>query len=73
MGLAHDRVILLGADSMQALAGDLNKHLGPVIVTKAGAKPKSSEEDWKGITVTEYAPLYKAFADAAREDMATIL
>jgi hypothetical protein len=70
MDLAHDRVRLLGSDSVQASAQELNRHLGAEIVTKSNAKPKLSAADWKRISVVEYAPIYKAFVEAARADLA---
>ena len=70
MDLAHDRVRLLGSDAVQTSAGALNWHLGAAIITKANAKPKLSEVDWNRISVTEYAPLYRAFTEAARDDLA---
>jgi len=70
MDLAHDRVRLLGSDSVQASARELNRHLGAEIMTKSNAQPKLSEDDWKRISVTEYAPIYRAFTEAARDDLA---
>ncbi len=49
---------------------ELTRHLGVEVVTKSNAKPKLSDADWKRISVTEYAPLYRAFLDAARGDLA---
>lgn len=70
MDLAHDRVMLLGSDVVQASAAALTRHLGVEIVTRSNKKPRLSDADWTRISITEYAPLYKAFIDAARDDLA---
>jgi hypothetical protein len=70
MELSCDRVRMLGADTLQEPARDLNRHCGVEIATKASARRKLSDEEWKRIVVTEYAPLYVAFIDATRRDLA---
>lgn len=69
MNIAHDRVMLLGADSVQPSAANLvlNCHQ---IAAKALITPKVSDEEWRGITITEYNQLHRAFLDAARGDLA---
>lgn len=69
MELAYDRVRLLGADVVQDSARELNHHLGAQVITKANAKPKLSEADWKRLSIAEYAALYRAFLAAARKDL----
>jgi hypothetical protein len=70
MDLAHDQVILLGVDAVQASAFDLVLHCHAEIAMKAGVRPKVSDEEWRRIAATEYKRLQRAFVDAARKDLA---
>lgn len=70
MDVAHDRVMLLGSDAVQASAQKLDLHCGVEIATKANFRPRLSSEEWTRIRITEYVPLSRAFMDAARDDLA---
>jgi len=70
MDFADDQVMLLGSDSVQAPAKELNRHIGEEIVTNAFKQPRLAIDEWKRRRVTEYAQRYKAFLDAARADLA---
>jgi hypothetical protein len=69
MDLSADRVMLFGSNAVQAAARDLNRHCGAEIATKANSTPRPSDDEWRRITVTDYAPIYRAFIDAARADL----
>lgn len=70
MDFAADRVKLLGSDEVLVPANDLDMHCGKEIATKAAARLKLSDEEWKSIRVTEYGVRYWAFLAAARSDLA---
>jgi hypothetical protein len=69
MDLSADRVMLFGSEAVHAAARDLSRYCGAEIATKANSTPKPSDEEWRRITVTDYAPIYRAFIDAARADL----
>jgi len=69
LNLAHDRVMLLGADAVQASAVNLVLHCHKEIAAKAGKTPKVSEEEWQRNAIVEYNRLHRAFLDAARSDL----
>lgn len=70
INLAQDRVMLLGADTVQMSAANLVLHCQKEIAAKAALTPRVSDEEWRRNTVTEYVRLHRAFVDAARSDLA---